>query len=111
MHMSERRRGKMVALQCHDVSHICSDTRLLPRDTSTQDQPRRLPKDQLPRRVLCQSAHRRVRPIGGTISRRFEIFSCSCAATLLFGRGQQLRTDGARRWAGARFDAPFWRCI
>ena len=32
----------------------------------------------------CQSAHRSVRPIGGTISRRFEIFICSCAATLLF---------------------------
>ena len=27
--------------------------------------------------------HRRVRPIRGTISRRFEIFTCSCAATLL----------------------------
>ena len=53
----------------------------------------------------------RVRPIGGTISRRCEILSCSCAATLPLGRGQQLRTDGARRWAGARFDAPFCRCI
>ena len=49
----------------------------------------------------CQSAHRCVRPIGGTISRRFETFSCSCAGTVLLGRGQQLRTDGARRWAGA----------
>ena len=57
----------------------------------------------------CHSAHRRVRPIGGTISRHFGMFSCSCAATLLLGRGQQLRTAGARRWEGARF-APFCRC-
>ena len=53
----------------------------------------------------CHSAHRGVRPIGGTISRRFETVSCSCAATLILGRGQQLRTDGARHRASARFDA------
>ena len=41
----------------------------------------------------------------------FEIFSCSCATTLLLGRGQQLRTAGARRWARKRFDALFCRCI
>ena len=27
------------------------------------------------------------------------------------GSGPQLRTDGAGRWAGPRFDAPFYRCI
>ena len=42
----------MVALQCHDVLHIC--TRLLPTEPPTQDQARRLPKDQLPRRVLVR---------------------------------------------------------
>ena len=44
----------MVALQCHGVLHICSDTRLLLREPPTQDQARRLPKDQLPRRVLVR---------------------------------------------------------
>ena len=44
----------MVALQCHDVLHICSDSRLLLREPLTQDQARRLPKDQLPRRVLVR---------------------------------------------------------
>ena len=41
----------------------------------------------------------------------FEIFSCSCAASLLLRRGQQLRTAGARRWARKCFDALFCRCI
>ena len=41
----------MVALQCHDVLHICSDTRLLLTEPPTQDKARRLPKDHLPRRV------------------------------------------------------------
>ena len=99
----------MVALQCHDVLHIC--TRLLPTEPPTQDQARRLPKDQLPRRVLV-----RVRT---NVSVRSEAPSravskslvAPAAATLLLGLGQQLRTDGARRWAGARFDVPFCRCI
>ena len=43
-----------MALQCHDVLHICSDTRLLPTEPLTQDQALRLPKDQLPRRVLVR---------------------------------------------------------
>ena len=41
----------MVALQFHDVLHICSDTRLLLTEPPTQDKARRLPKDHRPRRV------------------------------------------------------------
>ena len=44
----------MVALQRHDVSHFCSDTGLAPTEPPTQDQARRLPKDQLPRRALVR---------------------------------------------------------
>ena len=44
----------MVAQQCHDVLHICSDTRLLPTEAPTQDRALRLSKDQLPRRVLVR---------------------------------------------------------
>ena len=47
----------MVALQCHDVLHICSDTRLLLTEPPTQDKARRLPKDHLPRRVLVRVRH------------------------------------------------------
>ena len=101
----------MVALQCHYVLHICSDTRLLPMEPTTQDQAGRLPKDQLPRRVLVRVRTDVSVRSGGGVSRRFEISSCSCAATLLLGRGQRLRTDGARRWAGARFDPLFCRCV
>ena len=46
--------GRMVALQCHDVLLVCSDTRLLPTEPPTQDQSRRLPMDQLSRRVLVR---------------------------------------------------------
>ena len=44
----------MVALQCHDILLICSDTQSLPTEPPTQDQARRLPMDQLPRRVLVR---------------------------------------------------------
>ena len=44
----------MAALQCHDVLHIFSGTWLLLTEPPTQDQARRLPKDQLPHRVLVR---------------------------------------------------------
>ena len=89
---------------CHDVLHICSGTWLLLTEMLTQDQSRCLPKDQLPQRVL-------VRVLTEVSVPSEETFSCSCAATLLLGRGQKLRTYGARHRASARFDAPFCRCI
>ena len=42
------------ALQCHDVLRTCWGTRLLPTEPPTQNQARRMPKDQLPRRVLVR---------------------------------------------------------
>ena len=46
--------GRMAALQCHDVLHIFSGTWLLLTEPPTQDQARRLPKDQFPHRVLVR---------------------------------------------------------
>ena len=92
----------MAALHCHDVLHICLDTRLLPTERPTQDH-RRLPKDQLPRRVLVRMrtdvSVRSEKPFRADLKS-----SVAPAPPLLLGRGQQLRTDGARR-------SPFCRSI
>ena len=101
----------MAALQCHDVLHIFFGHMVVVNGTTHSGPSTALAQGSASAPRTCQSAHRRVRPFGGTISRRFETFTCSCAATMLVGRGQQLRTDGARRWASARCDAPFCRCI
>ena len=101
----------MVALQCHDVLHICSDTRLLLTEPPTQDKARRLPKDHLPRRVLVR-VRKCVSVRSKEPSRAVSKPSVAPAPALChWDAGQQLRTDGARRWAGARFDALYCRCI
>ena len=111
MHMSDRRRwqdgGSAVSWR---LAHLFGYT-VVVKGTAHSGPSTALAEGSASAPRTCQSAHRRVRPIGGIISRRFETFSCSCAATLLLGRGQQLRTDGAQHRASARFDAPFCRCI
>ena len=85
------------SLQCYDVLHILFGYMVVVNGTAHFGPSMALAQGPASSPRSCQSAHRGVRPIGGTISR----FSCSCAATLLLGRGQQVRTDGARHRASA----------
>ena len=85
----------MVALQCHDVFHVCSETQLLPTEPLTQDQARRLPRISF--RAACLSECAQTCPS----DRRSHL----AAANLLLGRGQQLRTDGGQVRASTRLSA------
>ena len=92
----------MVALQCHDVLHICSGTWLLLAELLTQDQARRFPRISFRDAYLSECPQRCPSDRRNHLAPFRDLQLLLRRHTLLLGRGHR---------ASARFDAPFCRCI